>query len=186
MIRQIGIARILTTEYGIDFNGSNKLGRPDYFLLCDRCDSTESFQSLIIEFIKEFKIDFYRLALCVYTALNYVMLHKLFTVVKFLVEECKVDVNCVCHGVINGSPLHMAYSISEESIAQYLIEHGADQDAFDSDGRKPIDYKLYMLSKTAYACASQSYIKRRVLKEIFLLMNTFIFKDCVINKELKR
>ena len=35
----------------------------------------------------------------------------------------------------------MAYGIGEESIAQYFIEHGADQDALDSDDRKPIDYK---------------------------------------------
>ena len=35
----------------------------------------------------------------------------------------------------------MAYGICEESIAQYLIEHayGADQNALDEDGRKPID-----------------------------------------------
>ena len=85
-----------------------------------------------------------------------------FTVVKFLVEDCKVDVNCVCDGVIDGTPLHMAYGIGEESIAQYLIEHGAKQDALDSDGRKP--YKLYVHSRNTYARASQSYIKRRVLK----------------------
>ena len=31
LIRQIGIARILATEYGVDFNGLNELGTPDFF-----------------------------------------------------------------------------------------------------------------------------------------------------------
>ena len=30
--------------------------------------------------------------------------------------------------LIVATPLHMTYGIGEESIAQYLIEHGADQD----------------------------------------------------------
>ena len=124
-------------------------------------DSTESCQSLIIEFIKELKIDVRRPSLSDRTtALHYAVLHKLFTVVKFLVADDKVNVNCVSHGVANGNPLHMAYSIS---IAQYLIEHGADQDALDKDGRKPIDYKLYVHSKNFYAYVSQFFIKQRVI-----------------------
>ena len=91
------------------------------------------------------------------------MLHKLFTVVKFLVGDCKVDVNCVNPTAANGTPLHMAYGIGEESIVQYLIEHGADQDASNSDGRKPIDYKLYVHSTNHYANISQCFIKRRVI-----------------------
>ena len=31
LMRRIGIARILATEYEIDFNGSNELGLPDFF-----------------------------------------------------------------------------------------------------------------------------------------------------------
>ena len=99
-----------------------------------------------------------------YTALHFAMLHKLFTVVKFLVEDCKVDVNCICHGVIDGTPLHMAYGIGEETIAQYLIKHGANQDTLDSCGLRPENYKVFAHSKNMYATASQSYMKLRVLK----------------------
>ena len=130
-------------------------------MLFNGCDSTESCQSLVIEFIKEFKIDVHQL--WVYTALHYAVLHKLFTVVKFLVVDNEVDVNCVGHGVTNGTPLHMAYGIGEESIAQCLIEHGANQDALDRDGRKPIDYKLYVTSINAYAAVSQFFFKQRIL-----------------------
>ena len=70
------------------------------------------------------------------------MMDKLFKVVKFLVEECKVDVNCIL-GPSGGTPLHFAYGMGEENIAKYLIEHGADQDAIDNDGRKPKDYQFY-------------------------------------------
>ena len=31
LMRQIGIARILATEYGVDFNGLNEKGEPDFF-----------------------------------------------------------------------------------------------------------------------------------------------------------
>ena len=162
LYRQIGIARILVNNYGVDFNSLDEEGEPDYFMLFQGCNSTESCQSLIIDFIKGLKIDVHRPTGKV-TALHYAVLHKLFTVVKFLVEDCKVDVNCVCHKMLSGTPLHMAYAIGEESIAQYLIEHGADQDAIDSDGRKPIDYKLYVGSLNYYAVVSQFFIKRAVI-----------------------
>ena len=95
-------------------------------------------------------------------------INSLATIVKFLVEEFKVDVNHVSHDANNGTPLHMAYGIGEENIAQYLIEHGADQGALDGDGRKPIDYKIYVGSTNYYATLSQNLIKKRVMnKNIF-------------------
>ena len=160
--RQIGIARILVNEYGVNFNSLNEEGYPDYLMLFQGCNSTESCQSLIIEFIKEFNIDV-RGTPDNLTALHLSVLHKLFTVVKFLVGDCKVNVNCVSHSVANGTPLHMAYGIGEESIAQCLIEHGANQDALDRDGRKLIDYKLYVHSINPYAHISQFFIKQRIL-----------------------
>ena len=66
--------------------------------------------------------------------------------------------------LIVATPLHMTYGIGEESIAQYLIEHGADQDALDDDGRKPKDYKLYVGSINDYADVSQFSIKRSLLR----------------------
>ena len=90
--RQIGIARILVSEYGVDVDGSEEGKRAHFLSLFKGCDSTESCQSLIIQFFREFKIDVnnhFDIA-----AIHYAVLHKLFTVVKFLVEDCKVDVNC--------------------------------------------------------------------------------------------
>ena len=156
--RQIGIARILASEYGVDFNCLNQKGTPQYFYLFDGCDSSESCQSLVIQFIKELNIDVHRQSYM--AVLHLVVLHKLFTVVKFLVEECKVDVNCVSSLANDGTPLHIAYGMGEESIVQYLIEHSADQNVLDSNGRKPIDYKFYTDPENIHACTSQFYIKR--------------------------
>ena len=160
--RQIGIARILASEYGADFSGSNE-GEVHMLIIFKACDSTESCQSLIIQFIKEFKINVHKHRH--YTALHLAVLHKLFTIVKFLVGDCKVDVNCANSSLNGGTSLHMAYGIGEESIAQYLIEHGADQDALDSGGRKPIEYKLYAYSNNTYSLASQWLIKERVINK---------------------
>ena len=100
-------------------------------------------------------------------ALHYAVLHKLFAIVKFLAEDCKVDVNCVCSDIINGTPLHMAYGIGEESTAQYLIEHGADQDAIDDTGRKPREYKFYEHSDNAYLFIASFFKKRRLMFKTF-------------------
>ena len=166
LFRQIGIARILANEYEADLNSSDEDKLPNFFLLFANCDTTESCQSFSIQFIKEFKIDIHKP--CMLTVLNLAVLHKLFTIVKFLVEEHKVDVNHVSPDANNGTPLHMAYGIGEENIAQYLIEHGADQGAVDGDGRKPIDYKLYVGSTNCYATLSQMLSEQRVMnKNIF-------------------
>ena len=95
------------------------------------------------------------------SALHLAVLHKLPTVVKFLVEHCKVNVNCVSNMGDDGTPLHMAYGIGDESIARYLIEHGADQDALDENGRKPVDYKSF--STNRYSGASNFSIKQRAI-----------------------
>ena len=84
----------------------------------------------------------------------------LLPVVKFLVEECKVAVSCVSSLANDGTPLCIAYGMSEESIVQYLTEHGANQNALDSNGRKPIDYKLHADPRNIHARTSQFYIKR--------------------------
>ena len=165
MVREIGIARILVNEYGVDVNSIDRNGDPDFFMLFEGCDSTESCQSLIIRFIKEFKINVNRQSYM--TALHFAMLHKLFAVVKFLVEDCKVDVNCVSSSTKGGTPLHMAYGIGEESIAQYLIKHGADQDAMDDTGRKPREYKFYEDSDNVYLFSSNFFKKRRLIMKTF-------------------
>jgi len=81
------------------------------------------------------------------------------------VEDCKVDVNCKSNKtLIGGTPLHMAYGIGDENIAKYLIEHGADQEAFDDDGRKPRDYKFYQdPSRNFYSKLSKLFAKRQAI-----------------------
>ena len=153
--RQIGIARILVKKYGVDVNTTSVLR------LFQGCDTSESCQSLIVQFIKEFNIDVHKLYFP-FMALQLAMMHKLFTVVKFLVEECKVDVNCFL-GSSGGTALHIAYGMDEEKIAQYLIEHGADQEVVDRNGRKPKDYHFY--ENNSYRVISKFLLKASVIEK---------------------
>ena len=61
----------------------------------------------------------------------------------------------------------MAYGIGEESIAQYLIKRGADQDAMDDTGRKPREYKFYENSDNVYLLSSNFFKKRRLIMKTF-------------------
>ena len=158
--RQIGIARILVSEYGADANICDDDGVPCFLKLFEGCDPTESCQSLIIQFIKEFKLNLHGRTYHD-TALHLAILHKLFSVIKFLVEDCKVDVNYISNASNGGTPLHVAYGIGEKNIAQYLIEHGADQEAIDDDSKKPKDYEFY--KNSFYSFAIKYCSKRRVI-----------------------
>ena len=162
--RQIGITRLLVNKYGVDVNISRNDGYPWFFKLFDGCDSTEACQHLIIQFVKEFNIDVHRQDYG-HSFFHLAILHKLFTVIKFLVEECKVDVNCKSSTSVlrSGTPLHMAHGINEINIAQYLIEHGADQEAMDDDGRKPKDFQFSQYEKSYYNINSIYYLKRRAI-----------------------
>ena len=153
--RQIGIARILVNKYGVDFNTTSVL------MLFKGCDTSESCQSLIVQFIKEFNIDVHK-SYSPFTALQLAMMLKLFTVVKFLAEECKVDVNCIL-GSSGGTALHIAYGMGKMSIAQCLIEHGADQEAIGDNGRKPKDYQFY--ENNSYCFTSKYLLKLSVIEK---------------------
>ena len=134
--KQIGIARILVNKYSVDPN-SLTLGR-----LFSGCDSSEASQCLIIEFIKEFKFKLYDSCGSI---IHYAVLLKFFTVLKFVVEDCKVDVNyCTSDaGYSEGATaLHLAYALNEMEMVKYLIEHGANENLIDSTGRRPRDYQF--------------------------------------------
>ena len=161
--RQIGIARILVNEYGVDANISDEDGSPYFLKLFEGCDSTEPCQSLIIQFIKEFEINVHKHNIHQHTALHLAVLHKLFSIIKFLVEDCKVDINYISNPTHGGTALHMAYGMGEKNIAQYLIEHGADQEVVDDDGRKPKDYEFY--EDNGYSLLSKFCIKLRVIEK---------------------
>ena len=115
--RQIGIGRILVNEYGVDANISDEDGSPYFLKLFEGCDSTEPCQSLIIQFIKEFEINVHKHNIHQHTALHLAVLHKLFSVIKFLVEDCKVDINYISNPTHGGTALHMAYGMGEKNIA---------------------------------------------------------------------
>ena len=167
MRRQIGIIRILVKDYGVDINEVDNKGCPYHILLfTSASDSSESTQSLIIEIIKEFNIDI--TALDRFTpALHYALFLKLFNVVKFLVEECKVNVNVKCLGMSNSTPLHVAYGMKQDSMIEYLIQHGADKHAVDNDGKKPSDYRYtFYKSENRYSCLSESMRKITKMQDI--------------------
>ena len=156
--RQIGIARILVNEYSVDPNGLGTR-RPNFGRLFLGCDPSEACQSLIIEFIKEFKLE---VGLCdtVGSAIHYAVLYRLFTVLKFLVENCKVNINQIVFvDQFNGATaLHMAYGMNELEIANYLIKHGANENLIDYNGKRPRDYQFG--SKDDSFC----FVSRRILK----------------------
>ena len=77
---------------------------------------------------------------------GYSLLHlavglKCFDVVSFLLKPCHgVDVNLTDDDYYLWTPLHIAYLYGHAQIAQYLIQHGADMYAVDSDGNIPYEY----------------------------------------------
>ena len=63
-----------------------------------------------------------------------------FDIVSFLLEECSgMDVNVTTDDDGLYTPLHLAYLYGHTQIAQYLIQHGADVFAVDSDGHIPYE-----------------------------------------------
>ena len=74
------------------------------------------------------------------TLLHYAVMFNCFDVVSFLLEECSgIDVNVTIDDDLH-TPLHIAYLCGHTQIAQYLIQHGADVYAVDSNGHTPYEY----------------------------------------------
>ena len=183
--RQIGVARILIEEYGIDANASDGKGSPCFLELFSGCDSSDACQSLIIEFIKEFKLH-----VCTggqpLSAIHLACLLKLFTVLRYLVEKCQVPINQPISNhkvdVNGGTALHIAYGINEVEIAQYLIQHGANSDIKDSDGKKPQEYMLYSGQRVRdttnfYSKSSNFFIKRSKIFRNFASKELYYFQQ---------
>jgi len=155
--RRIGIARILINEYDIDPNCLDQEGNPHFLRLFVGADSSEACQSLLINAIKEFKLNVH-IRGPLKSAIHCAVLQKLLQVLKFLVEECKVDVNQTIgmKPIIGGTALHMAYGMDDLNVAKYLIEHGANQNALDTNGNKPEDCRCKI---NYYSLASKYFIK---------------------------
>ena len=75
-----------------------------------------------------------------YSLLHYTVIFNCFDVVSFLLEQCSgIDVNFTTINYLY-TPLHLAYLYGHTQLAQYLIQHGADVYAVDSDGHTPYEY----------------------------------------------
>ena len=136
--QQIGVARILITEYSMDANLFYDHQGPCIFALFKR----DTPESVIIEFIKEFSVDV-NVSKNDTSLLNYSLMCKCFDVVRYLIEQHKVDINSPINtlGEMHFTTLHFAYATNEPTIVDYLIQHGANVNATDVHGRKPIEYK---------------------------------------------
>ena len=70
------------------------------------------------------------------TLLYFAVVSNCFDVVSFLLEECSgIDVNATNNYLYTA--LHVAYLYGHTQIAQYLIQHGADVYAVNSNGHTP-------------------------------------------------
>ena len=76
-----------------------------------------------------------------YSLLHIAVISNCFNVVSFLLEErSSIDVNVTTDNDYLLTPLHLAYLYGHTEIAQYLIQHGANVFAMDSDGHTPYEY----------------------------------------------
>ena len=136
--QKIEIVKLLLNDYGIDlysvFMDDDLL--QSYFEYIFSCTP----QSFIIAVLKycgiksEFRTEsgVSLLHLAVYTGC--------FDVICYLVEECNnvIDVNVTDDGLL--TPLHIAYLAGQTEIAQYLLQHSADEYAVDKHDNTPYDY----------------------------------------------
>ena len=136
--QQLDIVKLLLTDYSMDpyvVSMSDNMSLPyiEYIFYF-------APQSFIITVMKYcgVKTDFKTTE--GYSLLYIAVLYNCFDVVRFLLEECRgIDVN-VTDDVYLYTPLHLAYLYGHTQIAQYLIQHGADVYAVDSDGHTPYEY----------------------------------------------
>ena len=135
LFQMMNVAELLIKEYSVDPCVADDDGNTPVFNVLEI--APESFS---INFIK----------LCVikksitatvsmgYTLLYYAVLTGCFDVVRFLIEECGARVNVMDDD--GKGPLQVAYFTKQIHIAEYLIQHGADETAIDNAGFTPYEY----------------------------------------------
>lgn len=134
--QKIDIVKLLIDEYSVDL----------YSVFMDD-DLSESYfeyifscapQSFIIQILKycSAKSNFKTEAGA--SLLHLAVYASCFDVVRFLVEECNGEVNVTDDGLL--TPLHVAYLAGQTCIAQYLLQHGADENAMDKHDYVPYEY----------------------------------------------
>ena len=136
--QQLDIVKLLLTDYSMD----------PYVMSLSKSESLP-----YIEYIFQIAPQFFIIAIMKHCGvksdfrtidgfplLHYATGYNCFDVVCFLLEECSdIDVN-VTDDYDIFTPLHLAYLYGHTQIAQYLIQHGADVYAVDSDGHTPYEY----------------------------------------------
>ena len=136
---QVGIARILITEYSMNVNATDADQEPCVLSLIHGAQ-----ESVIMDFINEFDVDV-NVTDGEMSFLNHAIVYKCFDVVRYLIEMCKLDVNAPIQTYLfdelRFTPLHFAYATNEPTIVDYLIQHGANKNAVDVHRKKPIEYE---------------------------------------------
>ena len=135
--QQLDIVKLLLTDYSMDpyvVSIRDDISFPfiEYIFHC-------APQSFIIEVLKYCGVKGDFKATEGYSLLHIAVMCNCFCVVCFLLEECSgIDVNATDNDLM--TPLHLAYLAGHTQIAQYLIQHGADVYAVDTDGCTPYEY----------------------------------------------
>ena len=137
--QQIDIVKLLLTDYSMD-----------PYVMSMRNDTSLPYiesmfhyapQSFIIAIMKYcgVKSDFKTTE--GFSLLHCAIVFNCFDVVCFLLaEHSNIDVNVTTDNDTLDTPLHLAYLYGQTQIAQYLIQHGADVYAVNSNGCTPYEY----------------------------------------------
>ena len=135
IMQKIEIVKLLVDNYSVD----PYIANADDKVPCVVNIFYHAPQSFIIAILKHCGVKMEFKTAGGFSLLHYAVIINCFDVVNFLVEKCSgTDVN-VPNDVLL-TPLHLAYLCGHTQIAQYLIQHGADAYAEDSDGHTPYEY----------------------------------------------
>ena len=137
IVQQMDIVKLLLTDYSMDpyvMSMSENASLPyiQYIFYI-------APQSFIIAIMKYcgIKLDFK--ATLGYSLFHWAVIFNCSDVICFLLKECSdIDVNVTNDHM--HTPLHLAHLYGHTQIALYLIQHGADMYAIDSDGCTPYEY----------------------------------------------
>ena len=137
VLQQINLVKCLVEHFNVD----------PYEVDFDGTKPCRCIVNVFDQVPQSFTIDFLKISgvKTTFKALGFTLLHTAiltccFDVVRCLVEECDgIDVNITSDDL--RTPLHSAYLAGHMSIAEYLIQHGADLTAVDMHGFSPYEYK---------------------------------------------
>ena len=135
--QQLDIVKLLLTDYSMDpYVMSIRENKSVPYIEYIFSIAPQSFIIAIMKYCGV-KSDFKTTEGC--SLLYIATMFNCFDVVCFLLEECSdIDVNATDD--VMWTPLHLAYLFGLTQMAQYLIQHGADVDAVDSNGHTPYEY----------------------------------------------